>query len=103
MTVGLWLAGFNSIVAASIAALVMVLFFSRGDAELVRRASIGGLAAVILMFTTYWVGFFVSTNTEAVLASIWLLYDEPLGERLVGVPVTELLWAMSFGSLVALF
>jgi hypothetical protein len=101
ISIALWLAGINSIIAASIAALAAVLFLARRDGGLVRRASIGGLAAAMLMFTTYWAGFVLSSNTEAVLQAIWLLHDSPLGERVVGVPVTELIWAASFGALIS--
>jgi hypothetical protein len=102
VSLALWWAGINSIIAASIAALLAVLAFTFRDAELIRRASIGGLAAGLLMFTTYMAGFLLSANTEAILATIWLLYDAPLGERLAGVPVTELIWALAFGALVAI-
>jgi hypothetical protein len=101
LTILIWRVGTNSLVAASSAALAVVAFFLLADRSVARRAAIGGLCAAVVMVAVYATGFVVSSNTEVVLQSIWLLYDTPLGARVAGVPVTEVLWAFSFGALIA--
>jgi hypothetical protein len=101
ITVVLWRIGLNSLVAASFAALGYVAAFCLREPHLARRAVVGAASAAAVMLGVYATGFLVSSNTEVVLQSIWLLYDTPLGGRVAGVPVTELLWAASFGALIA--
>ena len=54
------------------------------------------------LFAVYAAGFLLSTNTEFVLQNIWLLYGTSLDMRIVGVPLTELLWGLAFGALAAI-
>jgi hypothetical protein len=103
VAIALWkLAGIESLVAASIAALLVVSASSATNLPNARRAVIGAAGALVTMFSVYFVGFLVAANTEAVLQQIWLLHDGPLGTRVLGVPLTELIWAVAFGALVAI-
>lgn len=102
ISIFLWMVSVNSIFATSAAALLVVLLSSFLKAQLARRAMIGALCATVILFVVYAGGFFVSSNTESVLQSIWFLYGTPFGARLLGVPITELLWGVSFGAFAAI-
>ena len=94
--------GVNSILITSGIALMIVLVASLRNGSLASRAAIGGISAMTALFAVYAAGFLLSTNTEFVLQNIWLLYGTSLDMRIVGVPLTELLWGLAFGALAAI-
>ncbi len=95
-----WMLDLNSIYAT---ALVMgfgslcILAYEK-QTVLWRITLYGAVAFTVMMFLIYWIGFSICSNTEVILRTIWTLYGTSLGTRIVGVPLTELVWAFSFGA-----
>lgn len=104
ISVLLWFAGLNSIFATSAAMLAVavgVLLYER-ERTLVLVSLAGALGMTTIMFVTYWIGFAVVAQSEEILRATWALYGTPLGRRVLGVPLAELCWAFSFGSLFSI-
>ncbi len=101
----LWFAGLNSIYASSVAVLIVTGTFLVKDQrrDLLTLAAVGAFGMLALMFFLYWVGSLLASNFEEMLRAVWTLYGTPLGIRFLGLPVTELIFAFSFGSISMLF
>ena len=102
ITLGLWFGGVNSAYATSVAALVCGIFLVYRLRVPLTHALLAGVTMALMMFVIYAAGFIMSENTESVLKEIWFLYDSPLGARIFGVPLTQLMWAFCFGFLVSI-
>ncbi|MFZ1626745.1 MAG: hypothetical protein WAT81_03020 [Candidatus Moraniibacteriota bacterium] len=95
----IWI-GVNSIFATSIGFLAAAAWMVARRPGLGWSALWSGVLASLTMFTMYLVGYHIIANSEELLAGVWLLHQTIWGERRVaGIPVTELIWAFSFGTL----
>ena len=95
----IWL-GANSIFATSIGFLVGTAWMIRQRSDLMWPAMLSGFLTALTMFVVYLVGYHVVANSEELLAGIWKLHQTEWGsKRVVGIPVTELVWAFAFGTL----
>lgn len=99
-----WFLGVNSIYATSLAMLGVAvgILMHHGSTELIKISILGALAIAIMLFVVYWLAFSIVSDSEAILKSIWSLYGTSRGTRIFGVPTTELVWGLSFGSLFPL-
>jgi hypothetical protein len=100
----LWLLGLNSIFATSLAMLIAAaLILSRYRQLILLRISVfGAVGMLAMMFVIYWLAFFLVADSDSILRATWTLYDKPLGIRVFRVPLPELVWAVSFGSLFSM-
>lgn len=86
--------GLNSIFASVLALLACtsVILYNRSDLILI---SVGtGFLTSLAAFVFY---FLVLPFFPNILAHIWLLHNQPFGKTLLGIPLTELIWATSLG------
>lgn len=104
VSVGLWLAGINSIFATSAAMICAssAILLVRGSWFLLKLSLMSALAMLAAMFVIYWIGFFFVADSEAILKATWSLYGTSFGIRVLRVPLPELVWAFSFGSFFSL-
>ena len=100
-SVVIWKLGVTSIYATSFAMIAVAgfLLIRSKDMMLLRIGIIGAAVIPLLLFTAYWIGFELVSDSEKILRTVWTLYDTPLGGRFVDVPITELVWGFSFGGL----
>lgn len=93
--------GLNSIIATSIIFLLIAIeisFLKKDSFQYVLRS---GFATATMMLLIYVIIYQIIDNNEEILKSTWLLYDHPiLGFRFLNVPVTELVWGFSWGSMM---
>jgi hypothetical protein len=96
----LFFVGINSIIATSIGFLSGALYILYLRKDLRYISFLSGIFVMILMFIGYTVLIHIVINTEYLLRNGWLLYGTPLGIRIFGIPVTEMIWGFSWGSCV---
>lgn len=93
----LFFLGLNSIFATSVAGLILAVYMIIRRRDLLVNSLFSGLAVMGLMFLVYFVGFRLTSNTEEIFQQIWFLYDQPLGLRFLGVPLTEMVYGFATG------
>lgn len=100
----LWLLGLNSIFATSLAMLVAaaLILLRYRQLVLLRIWLFGALGMLGMMFVIYWLAFLLVADSDSILRATWALYGKPLGIRVFRVPLPELVWAVSFGSLFSM-
>lgn len=97
---GLFLIGVPSIFASSIAFLIFALFIFHARRDLFLDALYSGFLFSGVMFISYLIVFNVVANTDAILRQGWLLQGSVFDIRILGIPLTELIWGFSWGMMV---
>ena len=97
---GLFILGINSIYAASLSFLSSASLMIFWRKNLLRDSFLSGLGTCLVMFFIYALGFYITKNSEDILRQIWYLYGTTLGTRVLGVPLTELIWAFTLGMFI---
>lgn len=93
--------GLNSIIATSIIFLLIAIEISLLKKDSFRYVLRCGIATAAMMLLIYVIIYQAIANSEEIIKSTWLLYDHPvLGFRFLNVPVTELVWGFSWGSMM---
>ena len=100
VTAFLSMSGVNSIYATAGGALAVTALISILRRDLFVPATLSGLLTAGIMFSFYSIGVHTVGNIEQLFKEIWLLYDTDLGFRLMGIPITELVWGFAVGSAV---
>ncbi|MFZ3032305.1 MAG: lycopene cyclase domain-containing protein [Candidatus Moraniibacteriota bacterium] len=93
-----WL-GINSIYATSAGFFVGALWMVSRRPDLRRPAILSGILVSLGYLGCLVVFYGLVANIDELSQSFWKLHDTNLDIRLVGIPITELIWAFSFGSL----
>jgi len=93
----LFFLGIKSIFATSISSIIISLFIVIQRKDLLVNALVSGMIVMITMFFIYYIGFHLAENAEDTLQQIWLLYGTSLGFRVLGVPITEMIWGFATG------
>ncbi|MDD5621142.1 MAG: lycopene cyclase domain-containing protein [Candidatus Pacebacteria bacterium] len=93
----LFYSGVNSIIAVAVSAIALTIFILIQRKDLFANSLTTGLVMAILMFIIYFIGAHIVSNFDEILKQIWFFYGKPLGFKLMGVPLTELIWAFCFG------
>lgn len=92
--------GLNSIIATSISFLLVAIVISLTKRDSLVYAFRCGFATAMIMFLVYYVSWQTVSNIEEIMKLTWFLYDHSiLGARLMDVPITELAWGFSWGSM----
>lgn len=97
VTLSLFFLDMNSIFATSLGFVVAALFIISQRRGLLINSLISGLAVMIIMFISYYIGFRLVANSEELIQQVWFLYGTPLGVRIWGIPVTEMVWGFATG------
>lgn len=95
----LWQSGLNSIFASAIAFLILAFLIIVQRKDLLMDSIISGLAVMIVMFFSYFFLIKTFSNSEEFLQNVWFLYKTPLDIRILGIPLTEMIWGFSWGML----
>jgi len=84
----------NSIFASAFTLLTgtVIMLYSRRD--LIKISVATGTLIGLIAFVFYLLVLPLFPN---ILARTWLLYNKPLGKTIIGIPLTELIWAISLG------
>lgn len=92
--------GLNSIIATSIGFLLITMGISMTKKDSLKYAFRCGFITAMIMFSIYFASWQTVSNIEEIMKSTWLLYDHSvLGIRFMDVPITELVWGFSWGSM----
>lgn len=97
---GGFLFGLNSIYASAMGFIIAGFAMVLARRDLLLDAVGSGFVVMGIMFVSYWVLFNAVSNSEQLLEQAWYLYDTPLGSRIAGVPLTEMVWGFTFGFLI---
>jgi len=93
--------GLNSILATSAGFLAIATIAAITKRQTLRYSVRCGLLTALTMFAVYFIQFHIVSNSEEMIRSTWLLYDKPvLGIRIAKVPLTELVWGFSWGTMM---
>ncbi len=91
--------GMNSIFATSFAFLAGTALIVSQRRDLLANSLISGLAVMAIMFLSYILGRIIFVNAEEILKQTWFLYGSGLGKKILGIPLTEMVWGFSWGAL----
>lgn len=92
--------GLNSIISTSIGFLLVAMGISVIKRDSLKYAFRCGLITTMIMFSIYFISWQAVSNIEEIMKLTWLLYDHSvLGIRFMDVPITELVWGFSWGSM----
>lgn len=94
------LLGINSIFASILSYLILAAIIVSLRHDLFLNSIVTGLLAGSFAFAFYSLILPFFPN---ILAHAWLLFNQPLGVTILGVPLTEVLWAASWGLLGGCF
>lgn len=95
----IFLGELNSIFATSIGFLMGAAWMVWRRPDLFWPALGSGFLVMLMMLAVYLAGYYAVENSEDILRNIWKLYEAPWGSRrMAGIPLTELIWAFSFGT-----
>lgn len=97
VTFSLFFLGMNSIFATSLGFVAAALFIMSQRRGLLVNSLISGLAVMVIMFVSYYIGFRLAANSKELIQRVWFLYGTPLGVRIWGVPATEMVWGFAVG------
>jgi hypothetical protein len=89
--------GINSIFATALSMFLFSCAVLTRRADLIRPAILTGAIFLLLLFSIYSTGFLIFLNAENILKEWWMLYDHQLGVRILNIPLSEMIWAWSFG------
>jgi hypothetical protein len=93
--------GLNSIFVTSISFLSIAGLTALAKKGIWPYALRCGFSTVLAMFVIYFIIFHLTSNTEELYKSIWLIYDYPvLGMRFLNIPITELVWGFAWGNMM---
>lgn len=93
--------GLNSILSTSTSFLLIAVSTVLMKKDGWKYALRCGLATVLMVLAVYEVSYNLVSNIESILKSAWFLYDNPvLGKRIFNIPMTELIWAFSWGNMM---
>lgn len=87
----------NSIYATSLGMIVTSLSIFAKRKDLLLPSLANGVLFLITVALGYTILLHTIGNIEQILKNIWLLYQTQLGIRIFGLPITEMVWAYSFG------
>ncbi|MFA5870278.1 MAG: lycopene cyclase domain-containing protein [Candidatus Paceibacterota bacterium] len=91
------LIGINSIFATALSMFLFSCAALTKRVDLIRPAILTGAIFLLLLFSIYSGGFLIFLNAEEILKNWWMLYNHPMGVRIANVPLSEIIWAWSFG------
>lgn len=91
--------GINSIYATSIGFLVGTIWMVSRRPDLLKPAIASGILVGLGYFGCLGVFYGLVANIEELSKLYWKLDGTSLDIRFVGIPITELIWAFSFGTL----
>ncbi|MCB9805773.1 hypothetical protein H6775_01270 [Candidatus Nomurabacteria bacterium] len=94
------LIGVNSIFASSVAFLSGGLYVLIRRRDLLINSLVSGTFMMVTVFVCYYFLYhFIFSNPSEILSKGWYLYGTSLGTTLFNIPVSELVWAFSWGFL----
>jgi len=94
----LFLMGLNSIFATSVSFLLIAGLVSMTKKKSWKYSLRCGIASALMMIVIYFITFNLVSNSEELFKTIWFLYGHPvLGVRVLGIPITEIVWGFSWG------
>jgi len=102
-TLSLFLLGLNSIFAFSVGFLITAFLMISKRKDLFLNSLIGGFALASIMFISYLIVFKMTLNYDEIFKMGWLLYGTPLDIRILGIPLTEMIWAFTGGMAIGPF
>ena len=102
-TLLLFLLGLNSIFSFSIGFLITAILMVSLRRDLLWNSLIGGIALTLVMFISYFILLRFISNHAELLKMGWLLYGTPLDIRILGIPLTEMIWAFTGGMAIGPF
>ncbi|OGG53537.1 hypothetical protein A2851_03785 [Candidatus Kaiserbacteria bacterium RIFCSPHIGHO2_01_FULL_53_29] len=97
-----WQAGINSIFATSLGAVAISLGVVYIRRDLLVPAFMSGILTLGVMVVSYTIFLLAIGNIEEIGQRAWLLYGSDLDIRLLGIPITELVWGFSVGSAIGI-
>ena len=96
----MFILGINSIFATSIGMLVATLYILIQRKDLLPVSLLNGLFTACIMFIFYSILFNVVKNADELFRQGWLIYKTPLDIRILGIPLTEIIWGFVWGALL---
>lgn len=101
LAIPILLLGLNSIFATSISFLLIAGFTSAKKKDSWKYGLFCGGATMAMTLTIYVISYYSVSNIEEILKSAWFLYSHPVwGTRMFNIPVTELFWSFSWGTMM---
>lgn len=98
----LFTTGLNSIYASACALIIGALFLTSQRNDLLINSLVSGMAVVLIMFIAYITLKISVINGEILLKQGWLLHGSNLSTRIFYIPITELIWAFTYGMFIGL-
>ncbi len=97
VTVSLFLLGVNSIFATSLGFIVAALLIVSQRKDLFIDSLLSGVLITVIMFIAYGVLIVFIPNTNELIRQGWLLYGTQFDIRILGIPLTEMMWYFTWG------
>jgi hypothetical protein len=95
--------GVNSILVAIGTYVVVTAYMLTRRRDLWLASLLSAVMMGIIALCGYGIGLNFFVTEPSTLAHIWLLYDKPLGVRVLGyVPLTEVIWYTAWGSVLGI-
>ncbi|MFZ5559299.1 MAG: lycopene cyclase domain-containing protein [Patescibacteria group bacterium] len=96
----LFFIGINSILATSIGFIILSLFIMVQRKDLLTCSLFSGLGILVINFCAYIVVYLLIRNSEELIRRGWMLYETSFGIRILGIPVTEMIWGFTAGAFI---